>query len=129
MGTRRYRYARRVVPDPERPCYVTHMPATQPDLFGDDPAARPARRHELLASVELVERIRSELEATLAMVRAADRLPWPDLTRMTLAELRFRSIVRWLPEAEAAGLRAAFDAERERLYALEDARLEAPSSP
>lgn len=104
------------------------MPATQLGLFDDDPAVRPATRHEFVASPEFVARIRAELEATLAMVRVADRLPWPDLTRMTLAELRFRSIVRWLPEAEAAGLRAAFDTEMERLYALEDARLEAQSS-
>lgn len=93
------------------------MPNTQLGLFDDDPAARPATRHEFVASPEFVERIRSELTATLAMVRAADRLPWPDLTRTTLAELRFRSIVRWLPAEEAEALRAAFDTEIDRLYA------------
>jgi hypothetical protein len=98
------------------------MAATQLSLFDDDPAVKPAKRHEFVASPEFVERIRSELTTTLAMVRAADRLPWPDLTRTTLAELPFRSIVRYLPPLEAEALRAAFDAEIERLYALEDAR-------
>lgn len=44
----------------------------------------------------------------------------PDLTRATLAELRFHSIARWLPEDEAAELRAAFETELTRLYAAED---------
>jgi hypothetical protein len=70
---------------------------------------------------ELVARIRSELEATLTMARQAATLPWPDLTRATLAELRFNSIAGWLPDDEAAALRAAFAAEMTRLYAIADA--------
>jgi hypothetical protein len=69
---------------------------------------------------EFVARIRSELEATLRTVQRAATLPWPDLTRATLAELRFHSIARWLPEGEASALRAAFEAEMARLYESED---------
>lgn len=101
------------------------MVSAQFGLFDDDSAVRPARRHEFVADAAFVARIRAELEATLATVSAAERLPWPDLTQMTLAELRFRSIVRYLPELEAAALLAAFDAEMDRLYAIEDARAEA----
>jgi hypothetical protein len=101
--------------------------ASQPDLFGEQRADR-----EPLASVapdqappDFVARIRGELEATLRTMREATALPWPDLTRATLAELRFNSIARWLPAEEAAGLRAAFEAEMARLYAAEDERLAA----
>jgi hypothetical protein len=74
---------------------------------------------------QFVERIRTELVATLAKVRGADGLPWPDLTQTLLAEMRFRSISRYLPESEALGLRTAFEAEMTRLYALDDERHEA----
>jgi hypothetical protein len=58
----------------------------------------------------------------LAQVRAAELLPWPDLTRTTLAELRFNSIARWLPEDEAGGLRQAFEAEMTRLHDADNRR-------
>lgn len=74
------------------------------------------------ATPDFVARIRAELNETLALVRAAELLPWPDLTRTTPAELRFNSIARWLPDAEAAALRSAFDAEMGRLYDAEDHR-------
>jgi hypothetical protein len=91
----------------------------QADLFADQPTAAPQRRFE--PSAEFVERVRAELQATLAEARAAKLLPWGDLTKATLVELRFKSIMRWLPEDEAATLWSAFDAELERLYAAEDA--------
>jgi hypothetical protein len=102
------------------------MTATGPqlDLFGEAQASL----EELLPSgfapppPDFVERIRAELEATLATARRAELLPWPDLTRATLAELRFNSIAGWLPGEEAAALRAAFDAEMARLYEAEDER-------
>jgi hypothetical protein len=56
----------------------------------------------------------------LARVREAAALPWKDLTQATLAELRFDSIAGWLPEEEAAALRAAFHRELDRLYAALD---------
>ena len=74
---------------------------------------------------DFVAQIRAELNSTLALVQSAELLPWPDLTRTTLAELRFNSIARWLPEGEAAALHQAFDAEMTRLYDAEDRRAEA----
>lgn len=99
------------------------MAKAQLDLFG-----RPqGELEELLPQgfdaqrAELAPRVRDELRSTLATVQAAERLPWPDLTRTTLAELRFHSIARWLPAEEAADMRAAFEIEMTRLYAAEDA--------
>src|SRR3954447_15108576 len=69
---------------------------------------------------DFVQRIRDELEATLALARLAARLPWPDLTRATLAELRVHSIARRPPGEGGAALRAAFEAEMARLWAAED---------
>lgn len=69
---------------------------------------------------DFVARIRGELEGTLALVREASALPWPDLTRVTLAEMRFRSVAGWLPTGEAEALRAAFEAEMARLYEAAD---------
>lgn len=63
-----------------------------------------------------VARIRAELVATLAQARGAETLPWPDLTSPTLAEMRCHSIAKWLPAAEADGLRAEFAAEMLRLW-------------
>lgn len=71
---------------------------------------------------DFIARIREELEGTLAIVRGAGSLPWPDLTRTTLAELRFHSIAGWLAEDEANTLRAAFESEMSRLYDIEDGR-------
>ncbi|MCC7276560.1 MAG: hypothetical protein IT561_28105 [Alphaproteobacteria bacterium] len=99
------------------------MAESQLDLFADDRAAAP--RNDFVPTPEFVERVRRELAGTLALVRGAAGLPWADLTRTTLAELRFRSMSGWLPTSEAATLRAAFDAEMDRLYAIEDAKLEA----
>jgi hypothetical protein len=79
----------------------------QPDLFGDQETAPDECAPVALGEqpAEFVTRIRDELEATLGAVRQAERLPWADLTRATLAELRFHSIARWLPEKEGAALR------------------------
>ncbi len=100
------------------------MSTSQPDLFAEQ---RPVGNE--FASVsrddpppDFIARIRKELEATLLIVRQASALPWPDLTRATLAELRFNSIAGWLPDGEAASLRAVFEAEMTRLYQLEDSR-------
>jgi hypothetical protein len=100
------------------------MPMTQPDLFADQEATREDRTPHALEQppAEFVARIRHELEATLCSVRQAETLPWSDLTRATLAELRFHSIAKWLPEEEAAALREAFEAEMARLYDREDDR-------
>lgn len=93
---------------------TSYRSARQLDLFGGSVN---------LPSVEappadFVQRVRDELTGTLARVRGAAVLPWRDLTQATLAELRFDSIAGWLPEDEAAALRAAFHHELDRLYAL-----------
>jgi hypothetical protein len=100
------------------------MPRTQLDLFANQNTAPEQRAPVAFEQppAEFIARIRGELEETLCTVRQAEGLPWPDLTRATLAELRFHSIAGWLPEEEAAGLRAAFEAEMGRLYQLEDDR-------
>lgn len=100
------------------------MPQSQPDLFADheppsEEFAAPALEKP---PADFIARIRDELQATLCTVRAAETLPWPDLTRATLAELRFHSIAGWLPKKEAEALRAAFEVEMTRLYEREDSR-------
>jgi hypothetical protein len=98
------------------------MTSSQTELFADlAPAADPTAV-VFEATPDFVARIRAELNDTLQLVRAAELLPWSDLTRTTLAELRFNSIARWLPDDEAATLRQAFDAEMTRLYDAEDQR-------
>jgi hypothetical protein len=96
------------------------MASEQLDLFPK--AAAP----ELPPMPEgFVQRIRDELLATLALARAADGNPWPDLTKLLLEELRFKSVARWLPPLEAKALGDAFEAELARIYAILDARSEA----
>jgi hypothetical protein len=104
------------------------MPIAQPDLFAEQETAHAGRAPVAPEQppAEFVTRIRDELEATLSTVRQAETLPWPDLTRTTLAELRFHSIAGWLPEEEAAALREAFEAEMKRLYQLDDDRRSTP---
>ncbi len=92
----------------------------QTDLFAAEAgAATMSVVPEEADRAELVASTRAELLATLARARAAERLPWPNYTQSTLAEMRFDSISRWLPEDEAAALRDAFATELDRLYALE----------
>ena len=60
------------------------------------------------------------MPSTLAMARAAAQLPWKDLTRATLADLRFNSVACWLPPEEANALREHFQREMTRLYDIAD---------
>jgi hypothetical protein len=92
----------------------TYRSSRQPDLF----AARGQALLQEPPPMVFVTRIRGELADTLARVREAAVLPWKDLTAATLAELRFNSIAGWLPEDEASALRAAFQCEMNRLYAM-----------
>ena len=98
------------------------MADAQFDLFGSDETATP-RSGRIMDNPpeDLVVRIRGELERTVSRVRTAEReLPWRDLTEATLAELRFHSVARWLPEEEARALCRVFQAELDRLYAVLD---------
>ena len=93
------------------------QPAEQPDLF--------ETQHELPGFAGWVEppppkyvkQRQDEVYQTLEQVRAADRLPWLDLTRAMSAEILFHERARlWLPQAEAERVRHAFVAEMMRLY-------------
>ena len=106
------------------------MSTRQPDLFETTAPASGGGYAALLREpppADFIERIRHELLGTLAMARAAARLPWKDPTAATLAELRFNSITNWLPAHEAEALRAAFNREMARLW--EAAAREAEDTP
>jgi hypothetical protein len=92
----------------------------QPDLFAPPTDLFDPRPDEEAPPADFIERIRHELHTTLALASAAEALPWTDLTTAILTEKRFHSIAGWLPDAEAAGLRAAFAAELDRLYGPDD---------
>jgi hypothetical protein len=92
----------------------TYRSSRQSDLFA--PAGETLLQEPPPA--DFIARIRGELTDTLARVREAAALPWKDLTTATLAELRFNSIAGWLPEDEGNALRAAFQYEINRLYAI-----------
>ena len=85
------------------------------DLFD---ALAPTPEEAEADRIELMAMARSELAALLDRARGAARLPWSDLTRAALAELRFDSLSRQVPEDEGAALREAFAVELDRLYAL-----------
>ena len=89
----------------------------QRDLFESTAAEPPPT--DFIA--RFIARVRDELNTTLARVRGAATLPWRDLTTATLAELRFHSIASWLPADKAAALRAEFQREMGRLYAIAEA--------
>ncbi len=87
----------------------------QRDLFQDDPpqAAQP--------SDEVVTIMRARLHATLALVKAATEMPWPDTLAIIREDNAFRFGKDALPPAEGAALWAEFDAEMDRLYAIMNA--------
>lgn len=92
------------------------MAARQLDLFGEP--AEPRREAE--RDPLFLEAVWRELGLLLEEHRRAERLPGGDVTRATVAELRFHGLAAPLPEAEARPLIAAFDAELDRLYAIEE---------
>ncbi|WP_216873885.1 MULTISPECIES: hypothetical protein [Roseomonadaceae] len=69
--------------------------------------------------------MRARLQATLALVRAAEDMPWDDHLAIIREDNAFRYGKDLLPAAEAAALWAAFDVEMDRLYAVMNARLAA----
>ena len=101
------------------------MPPWQHELFADQqtgPQGVLPFGLEQPPPADFIARIRNELEEVLRIVREAETLPWPDLTRATLEELRFNATAGWLPADEAAALRTAFETEMTRLYEAEDRR-------
>lgn len=88
------------------------MSAPQADLFGvPSGAAEPP-------SDEIVALVRARLRAALALVKAAETMPWPDQLAVIREDNAFRFGKDVLPPAEGAALWAEFDAEMDRLYAV-----------
>jgi hypothetical protein len=77
----------------------------QPNLFG--PEAAPAYRPDL-------GKVRARLEKILGEARGARTMPW-NAGRLSLYRTIVPQMTLWLPEEEAARLRAEFAAELERL--------------
>lgn len=97
--------------------------ADQPDLFAAAPGSATGSWVDQLdehPGEAFIQRIRDELNATLALARGAATFPWPDLTRTYVVEMRVNSVSNWLPRAEAVALRRAFAAEMDRLYEAAD---------
>lgn len=102
------------------------MPRTarrQPDLFapsadladGADPYAFEESEED---RQERLARLEAELNGLLERVRKAERLPFRDLSEALLAELRFMRAHHQI--ADGAAKYATFQAEMQRLYAIED---------
>jgi hypothetical protein len=70
---------------------------------------------------EIVAIARTRLHATLALVKAAESMPWPDQLAIIREDNAFRFGKDVLPQAEGAALWAEFDAEMNRLYAIMNA--------
>jgi hypothetical protein len=99
----------------------------QPDLFAPGGDLFDPREEQEPPPADFIARIRGELQATLALAAGAEVLPWPDLTKALLTEMRFTSIANWLPLQEADALRSAFNAELDRLYSDQSGSFELPA--
>jgi hypothetical protein len=91
------------------------MSVSQADLFGTGSHAREQ------AGDEVVALVRRRLHATLALVKSADAMPWPDQLTIIREDNAFRFGKDVLPREEGAALWAEFDAEMNRLYAIMNA--------
>jgi hypothetical protein len=98
--------------DSERTDILDGMSVLQDDLFGTAPStsAQP--------SDEIVALVRSRLHATLALVKAATAMPWPDQLTIIREDNAFRFGKDVLPRDEGAALWSQFDNEMNRLYAI-----------
>lgn len=81
---------------------------TNPSVFEESEEDRRGR----------LARLEKELNGLLDRVRTADRLPFRDLTEALLAELRWMRAHHEI--ADGAAKYAAFQAEMQRLYAIEN---------
>ena len=91
------------------------MPPRQRDLFLDDEAPLDEDRPTPVWRADPDE-VRRDLHKILAEARAAQTVPW-DAYYTGLYRVTFPQMTNWLPEDEAAQLRAAFEAELARLGA------------
>ncbi len=67
---------------------------------------------------EVVTIVRARLHASLALVKSAAVMPWPDMLTIIREDNAFRFGKDVLPAAEGAALWAAFNVEMDRLYAI-----------
>ena len=88
----------------------------QDDLFGMSTAVAADA-----PAPEVVQGVRARLRATLALVKAADAMPWGGLLDVIREDNAFRFGKDLLPAAEGASLWAEFDREMDRLYAVMNA--------
>jgi hypothetical protein len=88
------------------------MSVLQADLFG------AASHISEQPSDEIVALVRSRLRASLALVKSADAMPWPDQLAIIREDNAFRFGKDVLPPDEGAALWAEFDVEMNRLYAI-----------
>ncbi len=94
--------------------------AHQPDLFTAEPDPdNPAASLDEPPDEAWIQRIREEMNATVALAQRSAKLPWGNLTQSMMAEMVFDGKVCWLPKAEAYALRAALAVELERLWDAE----------
>jgi len=95
------------------------MGKPQLDLFAAaEPPPAPERCPIFVAET------RARLQATLALVKAAETMPWDDMLRVIREDNGFRWVKDVLPPAEGAALWAEFDREMDRLYAILNAGCE-----
>ena len=87
-------------------------PVSQGDLFGTPAPVREKPSDEVVASV------RKRLHATLALVKAAEKMPWTNMMDVIRQDNAVRFDKEFLPPEEAAALWAEFDVEMDRLYAI-----------
>jgi hypothetical protein len=88
------------------------MSTLQADLFGTQSRLSEGPSDEILAIV------RARLHAALALVKAAEVMPWNDMLAIIREDNAFRFGKDVLPPAEGAALWAQFNVEMDRLYAI-----------
>lgn len=88
------------------------MSALQPDLFGAPSSTREQPSDEIVAIY------RKRLYAALALVKAAEVMPWNDILTIIRDDNAFRFGKDVLPSAEGEALWAEFNVEMDRLYAI-----------
>jgi hypothetical protein len=88
------------------------MSTSQADLFGTPSPIREEPSDEIVAIV------RTRLHTALALVKAAEVMPWNDMLTVIREDNAFRYCKDMMPAAEGAALWDQFNVEMDRLYAV-----------
>jgi hypothetical protein len=88
------------------------MSSAQADLFGSP------SRHREEPTAEIVSIVRKRLRTVLALVKAAEVMPWTDQLTIIREDNAFRFGKDVLPAEEGSALWAEFNMEMDRLYAI-----------